>query len=194
MPEGFTNEQLREAASEAGISPVELRQALAEREGALVPRAAGALATLQGGVALAVPEAVTTVRKSLERLSGRGGHAQGDGRYDIVDDDHGLTYRISAQDDGAGHSLVRIDVDTDAGRGALMLAAAGTGGVALTVTAIGWLFSLTLVWLVGLGLGGLGAAFVAKNLVALSRAKHRAEALAATALGEAQGADPGGAR
>lgn len=187
MPEGYTDEQLREAASEAGISPIELRQALVEREGGglMRPPPPGA-GTVQATVALAAPAAITAVRRSIEENAHRSGHAQGEGRYDIVDDDLGLTYRVTANDDGDGLSVVRIDVDTGAGRGALALAGAGTGGVALTVVCIGWLFSLTTLWLIGLGIGALGGLWIAKNAVVLASARRRGVDLATHALNAAQ--------
>lgn len=188
MPEGFTDEQLREAAHEAGISPVELRLALAERAGVPARVSTSTPATLQGSVALAVPAAIATVRRHLEQATGRTGHAQGEGRWDLVDDDAGLTYRIHATDDGAAGSLVHVNVDAGAGRGALALAGAGTGAVALTLLAIAWLFSLTTLGLLGVAVGIAGALFVAKNAVSLGRAKQRAEAIAAGALGAAQDA------
>lgn len=188
MPEGFTDEQLREAAHEAGISPVELRNALAERAGVPARVSTATPATLQGSVALAVPAAISAVRRHLEQATGRTGHAQGEGRWDLVDDDAGLTYRIHATDDGAAGSLVHVNVDAGAGRGALALAGAGTGAVSLTLLAIAWLFSLTTLGIVGVAVGIAGALFVAKNAVSLARAKQRAEAIAAGALGAAQDA------
>lgn len=186
MPEGFTDQQLREAASEAGISPVELRQALAERSGGALMSAPARGVVLQAAIALAAPGALATVRRNIETLAGHTGHGQGEGRFDIVDDNQGLTYRINAGDAGNGLALVRIEVDTSAGRGALALAGAGVGGIALTVACIGWLFSVTTVWLAGLGIGVLGALFVARGALALAGARRRGEALAAQALGEAQ--------
>lgn len=189
MPEGFTDEQLREAASEAGVSPIELRQALVERDGGgLMRPPPPGLGTVQATIALAAPAAITAVRRSIEHNAHHSGHAQGEGRYDIVDDDQGLTYRVTANDDGDGLSVVRIDVDSGAGRGALALAGAGTAGVALTVTCIGWLFSLTTLWLIGLGIGALGGLWIAKNAVSLASARRRGEAIAAQALNEAQDA------
>ncbi len=188
MAEDFTNEQLRDAAREAGISPLELREALAERAGVPARITGGGP---QAALAMRVPAAVTAVRRGIEALSGRTGHAQGDDRHDIVDDEVGLTYRITGTDGGDGHSLVRVDVDTSAGKGALALAGAGVGGVALTVFFIGWLFSLTLLWMTGLGIGVLGGLLIGRSAMGLGRAKHRAEALAATALDTAgSGGDP----
>lgn len=192
MPQGLDDEQLREAANEAGISPQSLRQALAERDDAslarLGPPGSG---TTQGAVALEQGEAMAAVRKSIERSSHRDGHAQGDGRYDVVDEDEGLTYRITAQGEGEGLSLVRIDVDTSAGRGALALAAAGTAGIALSVVAVGWLFSWLTLTFVGVTLGVVGGLWIARNALALAHARRQGEAFAAQALSEAQSAASG---
>jgi hypothetical protein len=192
MADGLSEEQLREAANEAGITPHALRQALAERDDAslarLGPPGSG---TVQGAVAMEQREAMAAVRKSIERSSHRDGHAQGDERYDIVDEDEGLTYRITARGEGEGLSLVRIDVDTTAGRGALALAAAGTAGVSLSVVAVGWLFSWLTMTFAGVALGVIGGLWIARNAMALAHARKQGEAFAAQALGEAQSAASG---
>jgi hypothetical protein len=195
MPEGLSDEQLREAASEAGISPHALRQALAERDESslalLGPPGAG---TTQGVVAMPQRDAMTAVRKSIERNAHRDGHAQGDERYDIVDEDEGLTYRVTSKADSEGLSLVRIDVDTAAGRGALALATAGTAGVALSVVAIGWLFSWLTLTFAGVALGVVGGLWIARNALALAHARRQGEAFAAQALADAQDAASGNRR
>ena len=189
MAQGLDDDQLREAANEAGITPHALRQALAERDDAslarLGPPGSG---TTQGAVALPQGEAMAAVRKSIERNAHRDGHAQGADRYDIVDEDEGLTYRITAQDGEDDRlSLVRIDVDTSAGRGALALAAAGTAGVSLSVVAVGWLFSWLTLTFAGVVLGVVGGLWIARNALALTHARKQGEAFAAQALADAQG-------
>jgi len=187
MPEGLTDEQLREAANEAGITAHALRQALAERDESslalLGPPGAG---TTQGAVAMPPRDAMTAVRKSIERNAHRDGHAQGEDRYDIVDEDEGLTYRVTSRGESEGLALVRIDVDTSAGRGALALAAAGTAGIALSVVAVGWLFSWLTLTFVGVTLGVVGGLWIARNALALAHARRQGEAVAAQALAEAQ--------
>lgn len=192
MPQGLDEDQLREAANEAGISPGSLRQALAERDDASLARLGPpSIGTVQGAVALDQREAMTAVRKSIERNAHRDGHAQGADRYDIVDEDEGLTYRVTAQADGEGLSLVRIDVDTSAGRGALALAAAGTAGVSLSIVAVGWLFSWLTLTFAGVALGVVGGLWIARNAMALAHARRQGEGFAAQALGEAQAAASG---
>ncbi len=191
----LTDDELREAAAEAGISPQELRIALAERAGDLpaTQDAGSAVGALTRGTSAAhvesridapPAEALASVRSSLERQTGRGGHGQGDGSADIVDDDAGLTYKIRSTPDGAGGALVRVDIDTSAGKGVQSLAATGLAGVSLTMLALGMLFSTTLVF-GGLGLGALGAVLVLRNFTKLRGAAGRAQALASHALMEA---------
>jgi len=191
----LTDDELRDAAAEAGISPQELRIALAERAGDLpatqdAGSAVGALtrgtstAHVESRIAAPPQDALASVRTSLERQTGRGGHGQGDGSADIVDDDAGLTYKIRSTPDGAGGALVRVDVDTSAGKGVQSLAATGIAGVSLTMLALGMLFSTTLVF-GALGLGALGAVLVLRNFTKLRGAAARAQALASHALMEA---------
>lgn len=191
----LTDDELRDAAAEAGISPQELRIALAERSGDLpatvdAGSAVGALTRgtssghVESRIAAPPQDALASVQSSLERQTGRGGHGQGDGSADIVDDDAGLTYKIRSTPDGAGGALVRVDIDTSAGKGVQSLAATGLAGVSLTMLALGMLFSTTLVF-GGLGLGALGAAVVLRNFTKLRGAATRAQALASHALMEA---------
>lgn len=188
---GLSDDDVRAAATEAGVSPIELRQALAKRDGTAVavasPRSA---AVIEGGIGLPTPAAITAVRERIEASTGRSGHAQGEARHDIVDDVQGLTYRVESVSEADGETLVRIDVDTTAGRGALALAAAGTGGVAGTLFLLGWLFSFTTLWLLGVGVAALGGALIARGGMALAGARRRGEAIAAQALADAQSTTP----
>ncbi len=193
----LTDEELKQAAAEAGISPQELRMALAERNGNLPATmdSSSAVGALTRGVSAAhvesrIPsppaEALAAVRSSLERQTGRTGHRQGDGQADLVDADAGLTYKVRTTADGAGGALVRVDIDTSAGKGVQSLAATGVGGVSLTMLALGWLFGATTLILGGLGLGALGAALIVRNFVKLGRSASHAQAVAAQALMEAE--------
>lgn len=193
----LTDDELREAAAEAGISPQELRMALAERAGDLpaTQDAGSAVGALVRGTSTAHVEsridappqqALASVRTSLERQTGRGGHGQGDGSADVVDDDAGLTYKIRSTPDGAGGALVRVDIDISAGKGVQSLAASGVAGVSFTMFALGWLFSATTLMFGGLGLGALGAVLVMRNFMKLRGAAGRAQALASHALMEAE--------
>lgn len=193
----LSDEELKAAAAEAGISPQELRLALAERNGGLpatidAGSAVGALrrGTSSGHVESRIEappsEALASVKSSLERQTGRGGHGQGDGSADLVDDDAGLTYKIRSTPDGAGGAMVRVDIDTSAGKGMQSLAATGVGGVSLTMLALGWLFGATTLMLGGLGLGALGAVLIVRNFAKLGRSAAHAQAVASHALMEAE--------
>ncbi len=105
---------------------------------------------------------------------------------DIVDENAGLTYRLRSATDGADGSLVRVDVDASAGKGAQTLAATGVAGVTVTMVALGWLFGATTMVLGGLGLGALGVALIVRNLAKLSRSINVAQAVASQALMEAE--------
>ncbi|MCA9705137.1 MAG: hypothetical protein KDK70_04705, partial [Myxococcales bacterium] len=141
----LSDEELREAAAEAGISPHELRHALAERQGTdlarpdeasslMGPPARGATATfVESRIGLPPPQAITSVRASIERQTGRTGHRQGELEADVVDDGLGLTYRLRTRDDGVGGALVRVDVDPTSGRSFRNVAATGVGVVTAVV-------------------------------------------------------------
>src|SRR5690606_29281559 len=86
----LSDEELREAAAEAGISPHELRHALAQREGTDLARPddAGTLmgppergaseAHVVGRIGRPPGQAIAAVRASIERQTGRTGHRQGE--------------------------------------------------------------------------------------------------------------------
>jgi len=198
----LSDEELREAAAEAGISPQELRQALAVRDSnAPVPERS--VRSLVGGPSRGVSArhaegrlpmspagAIAAVRASIERQTGRTGHRQGDLEADIVDDEANVTYRIRAEDDGAGGALVRVDVDPTAGKGLQAVSGVGIAGVSLALVALGWLFSATTLWLGGIGVALLGGLLVGRSVIALGQATTRAAGVAAQALVEAEEASP----
>jgi hypothetical protein len=188
---GLSDDDVRAAAKEAGVSPIELRQALAKRdETALATTGRSGAAAIEGGIGLEARAAITAVRERIEASTGLRGHAQGDARYDIVDSTAGLTYRIEAVSEHDGETLVRVGVDTSAGSGVLALAAAGIGGLGLTLFGLGWLFSLTTLWVLGLGAAVLGGATVGRSGLGLASARRRGEAIAAQALADAQSSTP----
>ena len=203
----LSDEELREAAAEAGISPHELRHALAQREGTDLARPddAGTLmgppergaseAHVVGRIGRPPGQAIAAVRASIERQTGRTGHRQGEHEADVVDDDLGLTYRMRTQDDGAGGALVRIDVDPTAGRSARNLALTGVVGITLAVVGLAMLLGTTTLLLGGVGLGVLGGLLVGRRAGRLSRGLASARAIASHALMEAEdeSASPQGA-
>lgn len=194
----LSDEELRQAAAEAGISPQELRLALAERHGNLParPPSAGSImgpptrgvstTHVEGRVTMPPPQALEAVRRSIERQTGKRGHRQGEGEADLVDEDAGLTYRVRSSSDGGGGALVRVDVDVSSGKGTQALATTGVVGVTATLVALGWLFGAVTLWLGGLGLGALGGLLIFRNLVKLRGATASAHAIAAHALMEAE--------
>ena len=203
----LTEEELRQAAAEAGISPQELRLALAERHGG-VPAAApqrsmmgpptrGVSVThVESRIGLPPRDALGAVRMSIERQTGKRGHAQGESEFDIVDEDQGLTYRMRASDDGNGGALVRVDIDPSSGKGTQALATTGVVGITATLVALGWLFAASTLWFGGLAVGALGVLLIGRSNVKLRGATRHAHAIAAQALMEAEdrvSLDPRGA-
>ena len=124
----LSDREIAEAAAEAGISPAELRAALAQKEGnlparvaaqtgALRPSARGAVDSFAEARIPAAPRpAVLHVRSQLERIGAMRGHMQGEVEADIVDEKRGVVYRLRGEDDGAHGAMVRIDVDASQAR------------------------------------------------------------------------------
>lgn len=186
----LTDEELREVAAEAGISPEELRQALVKRSGDL-PATRGptlpASTSLEGRVHLPPEHASEAVRRVIEKRSGRRGHRQGGGRIDIVDDDNGVVYRIQGEADGAGGALVKVEVDPMSGVGNFALGALIVGAFSLGLIAFGWFLS-TLVLIGGVVLGGAGVFALVGARRRLEGARAIARQIAAEALLEAEDA------
>lgn len=194
----LSEEELRQAAEEAGISPQELRHALAERRGGALARSSEASSPLgppargvstahvEGRIPLERRDALDSIRRSIERQTGKRGHKQGEHEADIVDDDDGLTYRIRAAEDGTGGALVRVDIDATQGRGTQALVTTGVVGLTATLLGLGWIFGALVLWLGGLGFGALGGMMVARSIFSLRRATVSAQGIAAHALLEAE--------
>jgi len=196
----LSDEELREAAAEAGISPHELRHALAQRDGTALDRPeadTGLVESTQRGEADTVVEgrvrqapnaALAAVRASIERQTGRSGHRQGEDEVDIVDDSIGLNYRMKTRDDGGSGALVRVELDTTSGRSFRNLAATGTVGATLVFLGLAMLIGSWTLGVVGLGIGGLGAWVVLQRTAKLARGLVSARAVASQALSEADDA------
>ena len=192
----LTDQELREAAAEAGISPEELRQALVQRSGggsgnALAKSAGTAVAGYSAQTRLALPpeRAIEGVRTAVARQVGHRGHRQGNGDIDILDDRTNMLYRIHADPDGQGGALVAVR--TERTGSSLALAAVMFTTVALGVTALGFLLSALLMWL-GVGLlvaGGAGVFLAGGRAAGMQR---QAELVVAQALVEAEEAVPVG--
>lgn len=189
----LTDDELREAAAEAGISPRELQLALAERSGGrnIVPsplgpsQHGGTTIYVEGQLDLDQSDALLAVKRSIERQVGKTGHKQDEHEADIVDDDHGLTYRIRTADDGNGGALVRVDIDPRHGQGNQALASIGVSGASATLLALGWLFGVLVFWIGGLAFGALGGLLLARSLINLKRSTKFAQGVASQALMEA---------
>ena len=162
----LTDQELREAAAEAGISPEELRQALAQRSSG-APTAA--------------------LARSAAAAQGHRGHRQGNGDIDILDDRSGMLYRIHSESDGQGGALVEVRSERSGNN--LALAAVMFSGVAIGVTILGFMIS-TIVMMLGLGLlvGSVIAVVMAGGRVA--GMQRQAEQVVAQALIEAEEAVP----
>lgn len=192
---GLSEQELREAAAEAGISPEELRRALVERNGpqangkALVrrPETGGAMAQYSAETRLEVPpeQALDVVRRAFAKQVGHTGHRQGPSRADIVDDGAGVVYKIHAENDGQGGALVKVDVDAGAGRSNLALGGFILGGFSLGITAFGALLAPLIMW-AGITLGVVGATALFFAAARLSQGRRRAELIVAQALVEAE--------
>lgn len=197
MSEGakLTEQELREAAAEAGISPEELRRALVQRSGgapsttalARVDRGSTEVSRYSAETQLALPpdQALDAVRRAIARQVGNNGHRQGSGRADIVDDSAGVVYKVSSAGDGQGGALVKVEVDAGAGRSNLALGGFILGGFALGITAFGALLSSLIMW-GGISLGVLGAVALFFAGARLEGGRRRAEQVVAQALLEAE--------
>lgn len=190
----LTDQELREAAAEAGISPEELRQALAQRSGgapssALARSAGTAVQGYSARTQLSLPpdRAAETVRTAIARQIGHRGHRQGNGDIDILDERAGMLYRIRSESDGQGGALVEVRSERSGNN--LALAAVMFSGVAVGVTILGFMIS-TIVMMLGLG---LLAGSVIAIVMAGGRAagmQKQAELVVAQALVEAEEAVP----
>jgi hypothetical protein len=194
----LSDDELREAAAEAGISPHELRHALAQRDGAALeptsdgpgsvmaaPTRGTSATHVTGGLPGSPSAALAAVRASIERQTGRTGHRQGELEADVVDDDLGLTYRMRTQDDGLGGALVRIDVDPTAGKSFRNLALTGVTGVALALAGLGALVGSLVLMGAGVAVAVLGGLWVGRRAAQLTRGIASARAIASNALMDA---------
>lgn len=196
MTEGakLTEQELREAAAEAGISPEELRRALVQRNEpagttalARAARGGGELTRYSAETRLDLPpeRALDTVRRALGRQVGNNGHRQGSSRIDIVDDAAGLVYKVVAEGDGQGGSLVKVEVDSGSARSSLALGGFILGGFSLGITAFGALLSSLIMW-IGISVGVLGAVALFLSAARMQAGRKRAELVVAQALVEAE--------
>jgi|GEM_PF-1106726 len=207
----LSNREIEDAAREAGISPGELRSALAEQAagGALATRGGrggrdgrGVLPASTRGVTVAHAElnlpyppeqAVRAVKKQIEREIGSGGHMMGSTEADIYDEPAGVIYRIQAEDDGGGGgAMVRVDVDPTPLRSRRTLTSMGLGASVGLFAIAGLIIPGLVGWALIAGAIGLTALGGTTMFAMRTRAIKDARAIIAQALVEAENAAPFG--
>lgn len=203
----LSDREIEEAAREAGISPAELRSALAEQAGGgalarrpehgVLPASTRGTTVAHAETSLPYPpeQAVRAVKQQIEREIGATGHMMGSTEADIYDEAAGLVYRIQADRDGAGGAMVRVDVDPTPLRSRRTLTSMGLGASVGLFAIAGLIIPGLIGWALIAGAVGL-TALGATSLVALrTRAIKDARAIMARALVEAEsGAPIGGFR
>jgi len=194
----LSDREIEEAAREAGISPAELRAAMAEREGGgalvhrpergVLPVSTRGTSVANAETALALPpeQAVRTVKRQIEREIGATGHMMGGTEADIYDESAGIVYRIQAQGDGGGGSMVRVDIDPTPLRSRRTLTSMGLGAMVGLFAVTG----LIIPGLLGYALLGGAAGLTLLGIGGLSALRRRtiadARAMTAQALLEAE--------
>lgn len=190
MTAKLTEQELQEAAAEAGISPEELRRAMVEQVSRVPARtdSTSLVHSREIHISLSIDQAAATVQRHIERLSGNRGHRQGPGKVDILDESHGFIYRILAQEDGRGGSLVHVVMNPSPGRGRMILRGTVFATVALAVMGLGYLLSFFTMWVlwIGLGIGALGATSLFLSWQKYLRGRLRGRDIIARALVEAE--------
>lgn len=212
--------EIEEAAREAGISPAELRSALAEQAGggALATQSGRGLGRVSGrgsgrasergmlpkptrGVTVAHAEsslayppeqAVRAIKNQIEREIGSKGQMMGSTEADIYDEPAGIIYRIQAEDDGGGGAMVRIDVDPTPMRGRRTLTSMGLGASVGLFAIAGLIIPGLVGWALLAGAVGLAGLGSTSMFAMRSRAIKDARAIMAQALVEAESAAPFG--
>ena len=202
----LSDAEIEEAAREAGISPAELRAALSERSpsGALVPTGDGGTvpAPVRGTTVahsetqLPYPpeQAVRTIKRQLEAEIGSSGHMMGSTAADIYDEPAGIVYRIQAQSDGAGGSIVRVDLDPTPLRSRRTLTSMGLGATVGLFAVTGLIVPGLIGWALIAGAVGLTALGAGTMAAVRRRVVNDAKAITAHALVEAEHGTLGGTR
>ena len=203
----LSDREIEEAAREAGITPAELRSAMSQQEGGgelahrggrgmLPPSPRGQSAAHSETTLPYAPEqAVRSVKRQIERETGSKGHMMGSTEADINDESNGVIYRVQAESDGAGGSLVRVDIDPTPAQARRTLTGMGIGATAGLLAIAGIIIPGILgTALVG---GALGLCVLGVMSIIGSRRRGISNARSATAqaLVEAEhGAPIGGAQ
>lgn len=194
----LSDAEIEEAAREAGISPAELRNALAEQAGG------GALATRPSDGVVPPPtrgttvshtetslpyppeQAVRAVKQQIEREIGSTGHMMGSTEADIYDEPAGIVYRVQAEGDGAGGAMVRVDVDPTPLRSRRTLTSMGLGASVGLFAIAGLIIPGLVGWALVAGAVGLTVLGATSMVAMRSRAIKDAKAITARALVEAE--------
>jgi hypothetical protein len=203
----LSESEIEDAAREAGISPAELRAALAEQaSGALARRdpSQGVLPASTRGTTVAHAEtslpyppeqAIRAVKRQIEREIGSTGHMMGSTEADIYDEPAGVIYRVQSDGDGAGGAMVRIDIDPTPLRSRRTLTSMGLGASVGMFAIAGMIIPGLVGWALLAGAVGLTALGVTTLTAMRTRAIKDARAITARALVEAEsGAPIGGSR
>lgn len=203
----LSDTEIEEAAAEAGISPAELRAALADRSSGAIARRGGA--SMQGRPNLIPPsprgtsvanaettlpyppeQAVRSVKQHIEREIGSSGHMVGSTEADLYDEAAGIIYHVQAEGDGGQGSLVRVDIDPTPLRSRRALTAMGLGATVGLFAISGLIIPGLIGWALLAGAVGL-TALGGTTMVALrQRAVQDARAITANALVEAEHGGP----
>lgn len=195
MPD-LSEEDLQAAAREAGVTPLELRQTLynetmqnAGPTTALAPTSPRApakrgdsAAAISNRLASPPDDAAGLVREQLARQIGHAGQGTAN-KADIFDEKTLMTYRVSADGDGSGGSLVRVDVDPIAANAKASYAKLILGGsVAFGVaTLLTFGFSIPLLGIAAVG-GTLGAVWLGGAAAKKRSGLEQARQVASTAV------------
>lgn len=194
----LSDQEIEEAAREAGISPAELRAAMAEQAGggALARRPQrGMVAAPTRGVSvdhtetnLPLPpeQAVRTVKRLIEQEIGSNGHMQGSTEADVYDEPAGLIYRVKAEKDGRGGSLVRVDIDPTPLRSRRTLSSMGLGATVGLFTVTGLIIPGLIGYALLAGAVGLTALGAGSMVAVRNRVLRDAKQISAHALIEAE--------
>ncbi len=199
----LSDAEIEEAAREAGISPAELRNALAEQSGGggalatrpargVVPPPTRGTSVSHSELSLPYPpeQAVRAVKQQIEREIGSTGHMQGSTEADIYDEPAGIVYRIQAEPDGGGGAMVRVDVDPTPLRSRRTLTSMGLGASVGLFAIAGLIIPGLIGWVLVAGAVGLTALGITSMAAMRSRAIKDARAITARALVDVESGAP----
>lgn len=192
---GLSDEDIKEAAAEAGISPAELREALGENSKALVrapdrsvavPGQPGVVLSARANIPQPPDDAVRNVRSAIESQIGQRGHMQGTAAGAIFDEERGVIYRVRGDEDGQGGALVAVDIDAAPSKGKRTLAKVGMGATLAVLGMGSLLFGSWIALGVTAAIGVLGFGAIAAAGKGSQIGYDQAHAIASHALIEAE--------